>query len=160
MVHIYQRWQDRDRVKVDCSGHTGWGGGLTSVHGPQADAGLPVELFYTCWPCGGVEDVPLLVPGSLIMCCQLTLHIQVRHRCQEREARETDQVRQKQQEERVYVEPWIIFQAFLTLQWQPTSTHRLLLKQPWKYLRSRCDEMFEFSKCYGKELRCFLSHLL
>lgn len=73
--------------QTECRG--GWG--LTSVEGPQADVGLPVEVYNTCWPCGGVENVPLLVPGSLVMCCQLTLHIQVRHRCQ----RETDQVRQQ-----------------------------------------------------------------
>lgn len=61
--------------------------GLTSVQGPRAEVGLPVELFYTCWPCGGVENVPLLVPGRLVMCRQLTLHIQVRLRCQgERDA--------------------------------------------------------------------------
>lgn len=65
--------------------------GLTLVQGPQAEVGLPVELFHTCWPRGGVENVPLLVPGSLVMCCQLTLHIQVRHRCQ----RETHQVRRQ-----------------------------------------------------------------
>lgn len=63
--------------------------GLTSVQDPQAEVGLPVELFYTSWPCGGLENVPLLVPRSLVMCCQLTLHIQVRFRCD----RDTDQVK-------------------------------------------------------------------
>ncbi len=74
-----------------CCGHTERQRGLTSVQGPQAEVGLPVELVHTCWPRGGVENVPLLVPGSLVMCCQLTLHIQVRHRCQ----RETRPVRQQ-----------------------------------------------------------------
>lgn len=60
-------------------------GGFTSVQGPQADVGLPVEFVYTCWPCGGVEDVPLLVPGSLVVCHQLTLHIQVGHGCRDRD---------------------------------------------------------------------------
>ncbi len=59
--------------------------GLTSLQGPQAQVGLPVELVHTCRPRGGEENVPLLVPESLVMCCQLTLHIQVRHRW-EREA--------------------------------------------------------------------------
>lgn len=74
-----------------CCGGWEWQTGLTSVQGPQAEVGLPVELFYTCWPRGGVENVPLLVPGSLVVCCQLTLHVQVRHRCW----RETDRVRQQ-----------------------------------------------------------------
>lgn len=52
-------------------------GGLTLVQVPQAVVGFPVELFHTCWPCGGVEDVPLLVPGGLVMSRQLTLHVQV-----------------------------------------------------------------------------------
>lgn len=58
-------------------------GGLTLIQGPQAEeVGLPVELFHTCWPCGGLENVPLFVPGSLVMDCPLTLHIQARLRCQ------------------------------------------------------------------------------
>lgn len=42
-------------------------GGLTLLQGPQAVVALPVELLYTCWPCGGVENIPLLVPGRLEM---------------------------------------------------------------------------------------------
>lgn len=51
-------------------------GGLTLIQGPQAEVGLLVELFYTCWPGGGLENVPLFVPGSLVIDCMLTLHIQ------------------------------------------------------------------------------------
>lgn len=63
-------------------------GGPTLIQGPQAEVGLPVELFHTCWPRGGLENVPLSVPGSLVMNRPLTLHIQVRLRCQ----RDTDQI--------------------------------------------------------------------
>lgn len=55
--------------------------GLTSVTGPQAEGGLTVELFYACWPCGGVKHIPLVVPGGLVVWRQLTLHIQVGHGC-------------------------------------------------------------------------------
>lgn len=72
---------------------TGRERGLTSVQDPQAEIGVPVELFYTCWPCGGVENVPLLVPGSLVMYGQLTLHIQVRLSCQREKERERERER-------------------------------------------------------------------
>lgn len=63
---------------------------VTSVLGPQAEVGLPVELYYTFWLCVGVEHVLLLVPRSLVICRQLTLHIQVRHRCQKKRKNRTN----------------------------------------------------------------------
>lgn len=78
---------EKARSRVTISSVTA--GGPTLIQGPQAEVGLPVELFHTCWPRGGLENVPLPVPGSLVMNRPLTLHIQVRLRCQ----RDTDQIR-------------------------------------------------------------------
>lgn len=50
---------------------------LTQVQVPKAVVGSPVELLHTCWPRGREEDVPLLVPGGLVVNGQLTLHVQV-----------------------------------------------------------------------------------
>lgn len=70
-------------------GEAGREGGHTSVEGPRAQAGLLVELFHTCWPRGGVQNVPLLQPGSSEMCRQLTLHIQVGRRCRRKKRPES-----------------------------------------------------------------------
>lgn len=94
---LYDKTNKRNREQMDSDRQTE---GLTSVQGPQAEVGLPVELFYTCWPCGGVENVPLLVPGSLVMYGQLTLHIQVRLGCQ-REGGGDIQVKQQDNSENI-----------------------------------------------------------
>lgn len=95
---------------------------------PQAVVGFPVELFHTCWPCGGVEDVPLLVPGSLVMSRQLTLHVQIglgcwggRGRGRAREGgRHTHGIRQSGKEQKAPShlnkasgELWIVLQVFI-----------------------------------------------
>lgn len=73
------------------------------TQGPQAEVGLPVELFYTCWPCGGLENVLLFVPGRLVMDCPLALHVQARLSCQgrHRPAQATSKDPNKEQEHEV-----------------------------------------------------------
>jgi len=53
---------------------------LTSVGGPQAEAGLLVELGQAGWPAGGPQEAPLQGPRGPEVLRQLALHIQVRHR--------------------------------------------------------------------------------
>lgn len=56
------------------------GTALTSVQGPQAKLGVPVQLLQARRPSAGMEDVVLLVPWSLIVEGQLALYVQVGHR--------------------------------------------------------------------------------